>query len=184
MSWRQVSTEAIHRGPFISLWRDAVLRPDGSPGTYEHVSVDDGVRVVALDDQRRVVLVEDDFYLQQRRVLHVPGGGCGGQRPYDAALRELEEETGLVAATVQALGVIDPLPAVTAARTYLFLATELRTGTQHRDDTEAGMTVQLRTMAEAVEAVRLGEITEAGSVTALLLAEQTLRPTPSAPPIP
>jgi ADP-ribose pyrophosphatase YjhB (NUDIX family) len=85
---------------------------------------------------------EDDFYLQWCRVLHVPGGGCGGQRPCDAALRELEEETGLVAGTVHALGVIDPLPAVTAARTHLFLATDLRTGM----------------------------ITEAGSVAALLLA--------------
>ncbi|MFJ9381703.1 NUDIX domain-containing protein [Streptomyces sp. NPDC101455] len=146
--------------------------------------MDDAVRVVALDGQGLVVLVEDDFYLQRRRVLHVPGGGCGGQRSYDAALRELEEETGLVAGTVHSIGVIDPLPAVTAARTHLFLATELRTGSQRRDDSEAGMTVQLRTMGEAVEAVRLGEITEAGSVTALLLAAQALRPTPSAPPIP
>ncbi|WP_406132157.1 NUDIX domain-containing protein [Streptomyces sp. NBC_00989] len=34
----------------------------------------------------------------------MPGGGCGGQRPYDAALRELEEETGLVAGTVHSIG--------------------------------------------------------------------------------
>jgi ADP-ribose pyrophosphatase len=130
------------------------------------------------------VLVEDDFYLQRRRVLHVPGCGCGGQPPHEAAIRELEEETGLVADVLHSLGVIDPLPTITTARTHLFLATDLRTGTQGRDDTEAGMTVQSRTMAEAVEAVRLGEITEAGSVTALLLAEQALRPTRSAPPIP
>ncbi|WP_405814258.1 NUDIX hydrolase [Streptomyces sp. NBC_01390] len=146
-----------------------MLRPDGSLGTYEHVAADDGVRIVALDEQGRVILVEDDFYLQRRRVLHVPGGGCGGQRPRDAALRELEEETGLVAGNVHPLGVIDPLPAVTAARTHLFLATDLRTGTQRRDGTEAGMTVQRRTLQEAIKAVRAGAITEAGSVAALLL---------------
>ncbi|MFJ6898221.1 NUDIX domain-containing protein [Streptomyces hokutonensis] len=172
MSWRQVSTEAIHHGPFISVWRDAVLRPDGSAGAYEHVAADDGVRVVALDAQGRVILVEDDFYLQRRRVLHVPGGGCGGQRPRDAANRELEEETGLIADTVRPLGVIDPLPAITTVRTHLFLATGLSTGTQRRDDTEAGMTVERRTLAEAVEAVRTGVITDAGSVAALLLAAQ------------
>jgi ADP-ribose pyrophosphatase len=117
-----------------------------------------------------VVLVEDDFYLQRRRVLHVPGGGCGGQKPCAAAIRELEEETGLAAGNVHLLGVIDPLPAVTAARTHLFLATDLRTGTQRRDDTEAGMTVHRLTLEEAIEAVRTGLITEAGSVAALLLA--------------
>lgn len=172
MSWRKVSTEMVHQGPFICLWRDSVLRPDGSPGTYEHVTVDDAVRVVALDGQGRVVLVEDDFYLQQRRVLHLPGGGCGGQRPCDAAMRELEEETGLVAGNVHQLGIIDPLPAVTAARTHLFLAADLRAGTERRDDTEAGMMVERRSLVQAVEAVRTGLITEAGSVAALLLAAQ------------
>jgi len=118
-----------------------------------------------------VVLVEDDFYLQRRRVLHVPGGGCGGQRPQDAAIRELEEETGLVAGHVRPLGVIDPLPAVTAARTHLFLATDLRISVLCRDDTEVGMSVQQRTLAEAVEAARTGLIADAGSVVAFLLAE-------------
>ncbi|MGP4012534.1 NUDIX domain-containing protein [Streptomyces sp. 4N124] len=172
MTWRELSSEVLHQGSHLSLLRDSVLRPDRSPGTYEHVAVDDGVRIVALDNQERVVLVEDDFYLQRRRVLHVPGGGCGGQHPPDAAVRELEEETGLVAGNVHSLGVIDPLPAVTAARTHLFLATDLRTGTRRRDDTEVGMTVQQRTLGEAIEAVRTGLITEAGSVAALLLAAQ------------
>ncbi|MGC9541848.1 NUDIX domain-containing protein [Streptomyces sp. UG1] len=62
--------------------------------------------------------------------------GCGGQRPRDAVIRELEEETGPVAGNVHLLAVIDPLPAVAAARMHLFLATDLRTGTQRRDDTE------------------------------------------------
>jgi hypothetical protein len=40
-----------------------------------------------------------------------------------------------------------------------------------RDGMEARMTVQRRSLAEAVAAVRAGEITEAGSVAALLLAQ-------------
>ncbi|MFD4479488.1 NUDIX domain-containing protein [Streptomyces sp. NPDC058471] len=170
MGWTRTATEVVHCGPFISLNRDSVIRPDGSSGTYEHITVDNTVRVVALDSHGQVALVEDDFYLQRRRVLHLPGGGSGGQAPKEAALRELEEETGLVADDVRPLGVIDPLPAATAATTHLFLATDLRSGTARRDDTEIGMTVHWWKLSEAVDAVRTGHITEAGSVAALLLA--------------
>ncbi|GHF33052.1 hypothetical protein GCM10010218_12670 [Streptomyces mashuensis] len=170
MGWTRTASEVVHRGPFITLTRDSVIRPDGSSGTYEHITVNSAVRVVALDDHGRVVLVEDDFYLHQRRVLHLPGGGRGGQEPQEAALRELEEETGLVAGTLRPLGMIHLLPAATIATTHLFLATDLRPGTIHRDDTEIGMTVHWWKLSEAVDAVRAGRITEAGSVAALLLA--------------
>ncbi|MFZ4189407.1 NUDIX domain-containing protein [Streptomyces pseudogriseolus] len=178
MGWEHVRTDLLHEGPFLSLYRDKVIRPDGRPGTYEHVAVSDGVRVVAVDQSECVALVEDDFYLPQRRVLHLPGGGAGGQAPEEAALRELEEETGVVASELRALAVIDPLPATTTARTHLFLATGLRLGTMRRDDTEIGMTVQWRTLDWALAAVEDGRITEAGSVSALLLAERALRSTP------
>ncbi|KPI02934.1 NUDIX hydrolase [Actinobacteria bacterium OK074] len=178
MGWKHLRTDLLHKGPFLSLCRDGVIQPDGLTGSYEYVAVDDGVRVVAVDRDQRIALVEDEFYLQRRRVLHLPGGGTGGEEPRQAALRELEEETGARADEVSFLGVIDPLPATTAARTHLFLATGLRPGVADRDDTEVGMTVQWRTMEAALTAVLEGEITEAGSVAALLLAERALRSVP------
>lgn len=82
------------------------------------------------------------------------------------------EETGFAAGNVRPLGVIDPLPAATAARTHLFLAIDLRSGTVYRDDTEIGLTVHWWKLRKALDAVRSGRITEAGLVAGLLLAER------------
>ncbi|WP_424850713.1 NUDIX domain-containing protein [Streptomyces sp. SAI-129] len=125
---------------------------------------------MALDTGGRVVLVEDDFYLQGRRMLHLPGGGTEGQDPGQAALRELEEETGLIAGRLHPIGLIDPLPGTTRAQTHLMIATDLQPGRIRRDATESGMTMHWRPLHDAVAAVHAGEITEAGSAMALLLA--------------
>ncbi|MCC3766097.1 NUDIX domain-containing protein [Streptomyces sp. UNOC14_S4] len=178
MGWTRMGTQVLHRGAFVTLHRDDVLRPDGSPGVYDHIAVADGVRIVALDDNSDVVLVEDDFYLPQRRMIHLPGGGTDGQDPRTAALRELEEETGLIADNLRPLGIVDPLPSTTRARTHLFLATGLRPGRQAREDTEIGMTVLRWPLHEAVDAVRAGRITDAPSATALLLAHLVAAPGP------
>lgn len=175
MGWKRTATALLHKGPFLSVYRDQVTRPDGSAGAYEHVVTKDSVRVVAFDGDSMVLLAEDDFYLQERRVLHLPGGGIeAGQLPQDAARRELEEETGRTAGGLHQLGIIDPLPGITGARVHLFLTTDLGPGHPARDGNEINMTVHRQTLDEAVTAVRSGHITEAGSVAALLLAAALL----------
>ncbi|MCU7826640.1 NUDIX domain-containing protein [Kitasatospora sp. DSM 101779] len=169
--WRRTGREVLHSGPFVRLVADTVQGPYAPPFRYEHVEVADAVRTVALDDEQRLLLVEDDFYLTGRRMPHLPGGGMeAGEVPEAAARRELEEETGLRAARWRPLGAIHPLPSSTSAVTHLFLATGLSAGTMARDETEAAMTVRRCTVEEALALVTSGEITEAGSVAAVLLA--------------
>ena len=169
--WPTVSRRQLTEGRFVSAFQDEVLLAEGVTGTWEWVDVADAVRVVAVDAEGRIALVEDEFYLQRRRLLLVPGGGVEpAEEPEAAARRELEEETGWRAGRLDPLGVIEQLPTATPARAHLFLARELTPGTLAREASEAGMTLQWRTLDEAVAAVQEGAVTEAGSVSAILLA--------------
>ncbi|MGF1431575.1 NUDIX domain-containing protein [Kitasatospora sp. LaBMicrA B282] len=171
--WTLHERQVLHEGPFIRLLRDTVAGPGSAAFAYEHVQVADAVRVVALDATGQLLIVEDEFYLTDSRLPHLPGGGVEpGETPEAAARRELEEETGTRATHWQLLGRIHPLPGSSSATTHLFLATGLAPGTVARDATEGAMTVHRCSLADAVAQVLAGTITEAGSVTALLLVDR------------
>ncbi|MFC1430053.1 NUDIX domain-containing protein [Streptacidiphilus sp. N1-3] len=169
--WSRTDRRQLTDGRFVRAYQDDLLIAEGVTGVWDWVDVADTARVVALDQDGRVALVEDRFYLQQRRMLLVPGGAVDrAEQPEAAAGRELEEETGWRAGTLEPLGVIDQLPTATPARAHLFLARDLRPGVLAREPSEEGMTLDWRPLADAVTAVREGAITDAASVAALLLA--------------
>ncbi|MFE2104528.1 NUDIX domain-containing protein [Kitasatospora sp. NPDC059463] len=174
--WATLGSQVIHQGPFLTVRRDDVRRPDGQEGFYEYIEMADTVRVVALNAAGEVALLEDHFYLQPTHpVLHLPGGAVEkGEGVLIAAGRELEQETGWRAGQLEVLGCIDPLPGAARTTTHLLLATDLAQGRVDREPTEAGMTMRWTPAAEAVRLALAGGIREAGSLAAILLAQPRL----------
>lgn len=153
--------------------RDSVRRADQSLGTYEYTESVDGVRVVALDDRNRIALVEENVYVCGQRLPMCPGGGCEpGKDPLAAAHRELAEEAGIRAFEVELLTVMWRMPADARTRKHLYLARGLSTGEHHRDESEADMELHWVTLEEAVAMCGDGRITEAGTLSTVLLTAQ------------
>ncbi|TQF01989.1 NUDIX hydrolase [Kitasatospora acidiphila] len=171
--WVTLDSQVVHKGSHLTVRRDHIRRPDGTDGTYEYIEVADTVRVLAINPNGEVVMVEDHFYLQAAQpVLHLPGGAVDpGEGVEQAGHRELEEETGWRAERLEVLGRIDPLRGAARTTSHLLLATGLSPGQPAREVAETGMRVRYVPAAEAVRLARTGGIREAGSLTALLLAE-------------
>jgi len=136
--WKILASREVYQDPWIALRRDEVIRPDGNPGTHCVVRLKAGVSVLAVDDDEMVYLTEEFHYGVGRTTLELVSGGIESDE--DALLsarRELQEETGLMAARWTALGSILTTPGFCDERIHLFLARELSETTAALEDDEA-----------------------------------------------
>lgn len=128
-----------YENPWMTVWHDEVTRPDGSDGIYGVVHFANlAVGVLALDDQDRTVLVGQHRYTIDEMSWEIPEGGVpAGESPLEGAKRELQEETGLVAANWVQLGRLSLSNSITDEWAVLFLATGLTHGEASPEPSES-----------------------------------------------
>jgi 8-oxo-dGTP pyrophosphatase MutT (NUDIX family) len=118
-------------------------------------------------------LVEQYRYPTRRRSWEFPQGTFRHPRPLDdprdLAMAELEEETGLRAGRIRALGRLDIAPGLTSQGGHVFLATELVAGPPRREPEEQDMRQRWVPRADFEGMVRAGEITDGPTIAAYAL---------------
>jgi 8-oxo-dGTP pyrophosphatase MutT (NUDIX family) len=173
--WTKLKSAIKYENPWIKVREDNVLKPNGEPGIYGVVEFKNtAMGIVALNDREEVVLVGQYRYPLNEYSWEIPEGGCPeGEKPLQAAKRELLEETGLKARSWKKLFEMSLSNSSTNERAVVFLATGLSQHAAQPEDTEVlkKKTVNLK---NAVDMVLSGEITDAISVAALLYAGRKL----------
>lgn len=173
--WTRLHSRYLYESRWFNLRQDAVRLPDGSDITYTMVEHPGFAMVVPMLDDGRVVLERVYRYTLQRRSIECPAGGLDGDAPDVAARRELREETGYVAGTIEPLGSYTESTGISNEVFHVFLATELTyTGEIAREATE-DIEVFLIPLEEAVERALGGDITDSATAMSLLRAQKRLR---------
>ncbi|MGH0028270.1 MAG: NUDIX hydrolase [Myxococcota bacterium] len=172
--WQRRSSRMLFESPWFRLRQDEVTLPGGDDITYTLVDHEGYVVVVPVTDAGDVVMERIYRYTVQRTLLECPSGGLDGEDPETAGLRELEEETGYRAASVERLGSFFGSTGISNERYHVCLATGLRRdGTIRRENTEQ-MEIELHPLATLRARAVRGEIEDAASAFAILLAAERL----------
>jgi 8-oxo-dGTP pyrophosphatase MutT (NUDIX family) len=174
--FRQTGEEVIHQGWIMRLVRGHFEGPDGTPFQRDIVRHPGAVAVVAVDGPE-VVLVRQYRPVMDDELLEIPAGtrDRAGEAPEATARRELQEEIGATAASLEHLATYWVAPGVSDEKMDLFLATGLTFGARRLDGIEEQhMTVERINLADAPDFISSGRIVDAKSIVGLLLAATRL----------
>lgn len=124
---RTLSTEQIFTGKVISLQVDEVELPDGKISKRELVKHPGAVAVIALTQDKKILLVEQYRKALERTLLEIPAGKIEpGEEPELTAIRELEEETGYRANSFNYLQSFSTSPGFADEIIHVYVANELK----------------------------------------------------------
>ena len=175
-----IETRSVFRGRVLDVNVEHVRYPDGSDGQLEIVRHRGAAAALPVyrpgewpgGPDAAVILIRQHRHATGGYLWELPAGKLDdGESPKSCAARELEEETGVRAKELRHLTTIWTTPGFTDERIHLFLATGLERG---RVALEAHEFIERHEMPlqEAVERVRSGEIDDAKTMIALLLADR------------
>lgn len=142
--------------------------------TYQVVRHPGGVAVLPLHPDGTVTLIRQLRPAVDAVMLELPAGRLDrGEEPAACGLRELAEETGLVAERLLPLGILHSSPGVFDEAIHLFLATGLIQAAADPEAYEDIEPVRLP-LAEAVQMARDGRISDGKTIAALFRAQGVL----------
>jgi 8-oxo-dGTP pyrophosphatase MutT (NUDIX family) len=167
--WTTLSGREIYDNPWINVTEYQVINPSGGPGIYGKVHFKNfAIGILPLDDELHTWLVGQFRYTLGQYTWEIPeGGGPLHLDPLDSAKRELQEETGLIAANWTELMPFHLSNSVCDEYGKIYLARDLQSGPSSPEETE-DLQIRRLPFEEAYQMVRSGAITDSMSVAAIL----------------
>jgi len=168
-------TREIYKGRIVNLRIESVTLPNGTTVDLELMHHQGASAVVAIDDERRVILIHQYRYAAGGYIWELPAGVLdAGEAPAACAARELREETGVDARDIQHLGTIFTTPGFCDERIHLFLGRGLTDGTHGHESDEVIDEIRRVPLDDALAMVRRGEIVDGKTIAGLHLAAAAL----------
>ena len=171
---RKIDGKTVYDGVIVHVRMDQVELPNGKTAPREIVDHPGAVAIVALDEDNNVILVTQYRYAFGKELLEIPAGKLDkGEDPWNCALRELKEETGLIPGELLPLGESYSSPGFCTEVIHLYLARYLEQSEATPDEDEF-LSVKRMPFDELVEMILNHEVQDSKTVIAVLKAKLLL----------
>ncbi|WP_372367401.1 NUDIX domain-containing protein [Candidatus Uabimicrobium sp. HlEnr_7] len=171
------ATRVVHEAKKLMLIEEDLEFPDGHKETWEHVLLKGaGAKILAVTNNNELVMVHEYRGAAGDYVLRIPTGAIEpGEKPEEAAARELQEEVGLDPQTLELIEEQKPMSTFFKAHAFIFYATNLRSKKLERDAGEQDMLVTQIPLAKVYEMIYDMEICDPQTIYAILRLRKYLK---------
>lgn len=167
--WKTLASRKIYSNPWITVREDTVIRPDGKDGIYGVVEgTSEGVMIVPVDNNSNVYLTLQERYTIGKESWELPAGGADGESHEIAARRELLEETGLKAASIEKILSFHPIVGISNYTIHVYIATGLTQTTCQLDTTDGIIATKKVRLRDAKAMIFNHEIIDGASIASIL----------------
>ena len=171
----KLGSRRVYTGRVLNLDIDQVRFPNGSTGELEIIRHPGASAVLPFlsdpaSDDPQILLIKQYRYAAEDFLYELPAGRLDpNESPLNCARRELLEETGCSAQTIEPLYTFYTTPGFIDERIHGFMASGLTRGESKREADEF-MTLQTMTLSDALELIQKGEIRDAKTAVLILFA--------------
>jgi ADP-ribose pyrophosphatase len=154
-----LTEKILHQNPYWIYKQESYVLADGcSQSEYYYVNSHGSTIIIPLVNDETMIMVKQFRYLNQRPSIEFPGGGMTKDvTPLENALKELREETGIIAGKMIPLGTFNPCNGITNEICSVYIAKDLSYAEQHTEETEDIEIIHVN-MDECLYMIQHGEI--------------------------
>lgn len=168
---KTVKSEVVHKGIVFDVYHDVVELEDGNTSLREVCHHPGAVAVLALYEGN-LVLVRQFRYAAGEEMIEIPAGKLEkGEDPKAAALREMEEETGMRCRSIAPLGKIFASPGILSESMHLYFTDDMEYIGESPDEGEF-LSVNMVSPQNFGEMIRSGRICDSKTLCAYALAKE------------
>lgn len=170
--WKTLSSKTVSQNDHWSYKLDKFEIDGVGKGDYHYVHTGGSTMVIPITETKKVLLVNQYRYLNQRESLEFPCGSIQTEiSAEENAIKELREETGFSGKQIEFIGKFSPYSGVSNEMCSVFMATKLFSSPLDSDDTEDFELLEY-SPSQIDEYIRNGKIWDGMSIAAWFMAKE------------